>query len=237
MWCKIDLIKITRSLFDCIFSVALLLQSSLEFTRSIVSEHSEVTCSFNIFTVGISWRCDSEWLNSLSFVSSRSQQSSKCRSVFSPAQKIEGFRRLDRQLAHFNDYNFVFTSYAKNRPQNQSWTSEMKKRKKKLCGCEDRRSLVAERRFLCVESSGCRSSLSLTFTHSCTYDVDIVHESSARVPVDILAHSCCDLEVHVEFLNLVVCVRHVTPSQYMQCSLPFLQVSPRIPHRQGFRPH
>lgn len=71
--------------------------------------------------------------------------------------------------------------------------------------------------------------------HSCTYDVDIVHESSSHVSVDILAHSCCDLEVHVEFL--VVCVRHVTPSQYMQRSLPFLQASPRIPHRQGFRPH
>lgn len=69
--------------------------------------------------------------------------------------------------------------------------------------------------------------------HSCTYDVDIVHESSSRVSVDILAHSCCDLEVHVEFLN----VRHVTLSRYMHYSLPFLQVSPRIPHRQGFRPH
>ncbi|KAL1254714.1 hypothetical protein QQF64_016943 [Cirrhinus molitorella] len=118
----------------------------------------------------------------------------------------------------------------------------MKKRKKKFARCEEqlcsRRSLVEERRCLCVESSGCRSSLSLTFMHSCTNGVDIVHESSSCVSVDILAHSCCDLEVHVEFLNVVVvCVRHVTPSQYMQSSLPFLQVSPRIPHRQGFRPH
>uniref|UniRef100_A0A8C0YL63 adenosylmethionine decarboxylase n=2 Tax=Cyprinus carpio TaxID=7962 RepID=A0A8C0YL63_CYPCA len=47
-------------------------------------------------------------------------QSSKCRSVFSSAQKLEGYRLLDRQLAHFNDYNFVFTSYTKNRQQKQS---------------------------------------------------------------------------------------------------------------------
>ncbi|TMS12463.1 S-adenosylmethionine decarboxylase proenzyme [Larimichthys crocea] len=46
-------------------------------------------------------------------------QSSKCRSVFSSAQKLEGYKRLDRQLAQFNDYNFVFTSYAQNRQQNQ----------------------------------------------------------------------------------------------------------------------
>ncbi|KAJ3607107.1 hypothetical protein NHX12_026621 [Muraenolepis orangiensis] len=39
---------------------------------------------------------------------------SKCRSVFSSAQKMEGFKRQDRQLAQFNDYNFVFTSYVKN---------------------------------------------------------------------------------------------------------------------------
>ncbi|KAG8123943.1 hypothetical protein E2320_019270 [Naja naja] len=44
-------------------------------------------------------------------------QSSKCRTVFSSAQKIEGFKRLDRQIAQFNDYNFVFTSFAKNKQQ------------------------------------------------------------------------------------------------------------------------
>ncbi|XP_044532643.1 S-adenosylmethionine decarboxylase proenzyme isoform X2 [Gracilinanus agilis] len=47
-------------------------------------------------------------------------QSSKCRTVFSSAQKIEGFKRLDRQIAQFNDYNFVFTSFAKNQQQQQS---------------------------------------------------------------------------------------------------------------------
>uniref|UniRef100_A0A8C0YUB9 adenosylmethionine decarboxylase n=1 Tax=Cyprinus carpio carpio TaxID=630221 RepID=A0A8C0YUB9_CYPCA len=44
-------------------------------------------------------------------------QSSKCRSVFTSAQRLEGYRLLDRQLAHFNDYNFVFTSYAKSQKQ------------------------------------------------------------------------------------------------------------------------
>ncbi|XP_067402700.1 S-adenosylmethionine decarboxylase proenzyme [Emydura macquarii macquarii] len=44
-------------------------------------------------------------------------QSSKCRTVFSSAQKIEGFKRLDRQIAQFNDYNFVFTSFAKKQQQ------------------------------------------------------------------------------------------------------------------------
>ncbi|XP_054830145.1 S-adenosylmethionine decarboxylase proenzyme [Eublepharis macularius] len=44
-------------------------------------------------------------------------QSSKCRTVFSSAQKIEGFKRLDRQIAQFSDYNFVFTSFAKNKQQ------------------------------------------------------------------------------------------------------------------------
>uniref|UniRef100_A0A8C5Q582 S-adenosylmethionine decarboxylase proenzyme n=1 Tax=Leptobrachium leishanense TaxID=445787 RepID=A0A8C5Q582_9ANUR len=44
-------------------------------------------------------------------------QSSKCRAAFSSAQKIEGFKRIDRQFAQFNDYNFVFTSFAKNKLQ------------------------------------------------------------------------------------------------------------------------
>ena len=35
-------------------------------------------------------------------------QSSKCHTVLSLPQKIEGFKRLDCQSAMFNDYNFVF---------------------------------------------------------------------------------------------------------------------------------
>ncbi|KAM9382836.1 S-adenosylmethionine decarboxylase proenzyme isoform X1 [Gavia stellata] len=47
-------------------------------------------------------------------------QSSKCRTVFSSAQKIEGFKRLDHQIAQFSDYNFVFTSFTKNCQQQHS---------------------------------------------------------------------------------------------------------------------
>ncbi|XP_028624890.1 S-adenosylmethionine decarboxylase proenzyme isoform X2 [Grammomys surdaster] len=47
-------------------------------------------------------------------------QSSKCRTVLSSPQKIDGFKRLDCQSAMFNDYNFVFTSFAKKQQQQQS---------------------------------------------------------------------------------------------------------------------
>ncbi|XP_045150544.1 S-adenosylmethionine decarboxylase proenzyme [Echinops telfairi] len=47
-------------------------------------------------------------------------QSSKCRTVLSSPQKIEGFKRLDCQSAMFSDYNFVFTSFAKKEQQQQS---------------------------------------------------------------------------------------------------------------------
>ncbi|XP_012657943.1 S-adenosylmethionine decarboxylase proenzyme-like [Otolemur garnettii] len=40
-------------------------------------------------------------------------QSSKCHTVLSSPQKIEGFKHLDCQSATLNDYNFVFTSCAK----------------------------------------------------------------------------------------------------------------------------
>uniref|UniRef100_A0A8C0CJL9 adenosylmethionine decarboxylase n=1 Tax=Balaenoptera musculus TaxID=9771 RepID=A0A8C0CJL9_BALMU len=47
-------------------------------------------------------------------------QSSKCRTVLSLPQKIESFKGLDCQSALFSDYNFVFTSFAKKRQQQQS---------------------------------------------------------------------------------------------------------------------
>uniref|UniRef100_A0A2K5DD22 Uncharacterized protein n=1 Tax=Aotus nancymaae TaxID=37293 RepID=A0A2K5DD22_AOTNA len=47
-------------------------------------------------------------------------RSSKCRTVLSSPQKIEGFKRLDYQSATFNGYNFVFTSFAKKQQQQQS---------------------------------------------------------------------------------------------------------------------
>ncbi|XP_053434667.1 S-adenosylmethionine decarboxylase proenzyme 1-like [Nycticebus coucang] len=44
-------------------------------------------------------------------------QSSKCRTVLSLPQKIEGFKRLDCQSAMFSDCSFVFTSFAKKQQQ------------------------------------------------------------------------------------------------------------------------
>lgn len=187
-------------------------------------------------------------------------QSSKCRSVFTSAQKLEGYKRLDRQLAQFNDYNFVFTSYAKNHQQNQqSWGLRMKKRRKKKVGrrlgfhshgqlhppvesLSSSLSSSTSLHLLCCHrrselcSAGGVASPSLTSSlsclHCCTRDLDLPHESSVLC-VDILAHSCCDLEVHVEELNML----RSRQSTHAQRNGPFLQVSPLIPHRQGFRPH
>ena len=47
-------------------------------------------------------------------------QSSKCCTVLSSPQKTEGFKRPDCQRALFNDYSFVFTSFAKKQQQQQS---------------------------------------------------------------------------------------------------------------------
>uniref|UniRef100_A0A2K5RU16 adenosylmethionine decarboxylase n=1 Tax=Cebus imitator TaxID=2715852 RepID=A0A2K5RU16_CEBIM len=44
-------------------------------------------------------------------------ESSKCRTVLSSSQKIEGFKHLYCQSAMFNDYNFIFTSFAKKQQQ------------------------------------------------------------------------------------------------------------------------
>lgn len=88
------------------------------------------------------------------------------------------------------------------------------------------------------ESSGADAAASPSLTsslsclHCCNCDLDLLHESSFLC-FDILAHSCCDLEVHVEELN-TLCLRLSTCARY---DGPFLQVSPLIPHRQGFRPH
>lgn len=75
----------------------------------------------------------------------------------------------------------------------------------------------------------------LNRTHPRIYDLDILHESSFLC-LDILAHSCCDLEVHVEELNTLR-LRIFAPAPRAHRCGPFLQVSPLIPHRQGFRAH
>lgn len=84
-------------------------------------------------------------------------------------------------------------------------------------------------------ASGPSLTPSLKCMHCCTHDLELLHESSFLC-LDILAHSCCDLEVHVEELN-TLCLRLSTHAPCAQYSGPFLQVSPLIPHRQGFRAH
>jgi len=120
---------------------------------------------------------------------------------------------------------------------------------------------------LCVEVLGCNennnnstqakrfsfplSSLNCTPPTTCTYDLAVLHESSPPVCVDtLLAHSCCGLEVHEEELQRLgsgrwrgrgpgllrappPVRRHGHPHPHGR----FLQVSPLIPHRQGFRAH
>jgi len=96
--------------------------------------------------------------------------------------------------------------------------------------------LLCCRRRRCSELPGGAEVSSLTSSLSClrcrTCDLDLLHESSFLC-LGNLAHSCCDLEVHVEELN-TLCLTLSTCAQYKG---PFLQVSPLIPHRQGFRPH
>lgn len=85
------------------------------------------------------------------------------------------------------------------------------------------------------EATGPSLTASLNCMLCCTHDLELLHESSFLC-LDILAHSCCDLEVHVEELN-TLCLRLPTCAPRAQCAGSFLQVSPHIPHRQGFRAH
>uniref|UniRef100_G3NTR1 adenosylmethionine decarboxylase n=1 Tax=Gasterosteus aculeatus aculeatus TaxID=481459 RepID=G3NTR1_GASAC len=145
-------------------------------------------------------------------------QSSKCRSIFSPAQKVDGYKRLDRQLAQFNEYNFVFTSYAKSRQQNQQ---------KRLSSSS---SLAHRGSGPPGAAVGPGLTPHLSCLRCCSRDLDLLHESSSSRG-DILALSWCDLEANAEKLN----VRRSRPPAERDC--PLLQVSSLIPHRQGFRPH
>lgn len=81
-------------------------------------------------------------------------------------------------------------------------------------------------------------SMSLNCIHYYIKELDNLHECSLLC-VDIQCHSCCEVEVHVEKVTTY------STRFYNSCknaprstrSIVFLQVSPKIPHRQGFRPH
>lgn len=68
-------------------------------------------------------------------------------------------------------------------------------------------------------------------------ELDILHECSLLC-LGTLCHSCCEIEVHVEksyCMELNNTCKN--DSGRITHSVVFLQVSPKISHRQGFRPH
>lgn len=77
---------------------------------------------------------------------------------------------------------------------------------------------------------------SLKCTRYCNKTLDILHECSFLC-LDMLGHSCCGIEVHVE-QSRAYCLQ-----LYNNCKVrnvwyvDFLQLTPKILHRQGFRPH
>lgn len=90
-----------------------------------------------------------------------------------------------------------------------------------------------------AESPRCNHSvIILNCMHYYIKELDILHECSLLC-LGILCHSCCEIEVHVE--KILYCMKlHNTcknKSVWFMRSVIFLQVSPKIPHRQGFRPH
>lgn len=78
----------------------------------------------------------------------------------------------------------------------------------------------------------------LNCMHYYIKELDILHDSSLLC-LGILCHSCCEIEVHVEktFYYTKLYNTCENNSIWFTHSVIFLQVSSKIPHRQGFRPH
>ena len=78
----------------------------------------------------------------------------------------------------------------------------------------------------------------LNCMHYYIKELDILHECSLLC-LGILCHSCCKIEVHVEkaFYYMKLYNTCENNSIWFTHSVIFLQVSSKIPHRQGFRPH
>lgn len=92
-----------------------------------------------------------------------------------------------------------------------------------------------------AESPRCNdndSVIILKCMHYYIKELDILHECSLLC-LDILCHSCCEIEVHVEknFYCMKLYNTCENNSIWFMHSVIFLQVSSKIPHRQGFRPH
>lgn len=68
--------------------------------------------------------------------------------------------------------------------------------------------------------------------------LDILHECSLLC-LCFLSYFCCEAEMHAEktFYYMKPCNTCENNSIWFTHSVIFLQVSSKIPHRQGFRPH
>lgn len=88
-----------------------------------------------------------------------------------------------------------------------------------------------------AESPRCNDSvIILNCMHYYIKELDILHECSLLC-LGILCHSCGETEMHVEknfyYMKLYnICDNSI----WFMHSVMFLQVSSKIPHRQGFRP-
>ena len=90
-----------------------------------------------------------------------------------------------------------------------------------------------------AESPRCNDSvIILNCMHYYIKELDILHECSLLC-LGILCHSCCEIEVHVEKTFYYMKLYNTCENNSIRFthSVIFLQVSSKIPHRQGFRPH
>lgn len=124
----------------------------------------------------------------------------------------------------------------------------MKRRKKKMCKVNGGSSLVQGSK---GQTSHCHHFInfvgpicnhnnrivsSLKCKRYCNKELDILHECSFLC-LGMLGHSCCDIEVHVEQFSAYCLQLYNTCKVRNVRYVGFLQVTPKILHRQGFRPH
>lgn len=92
-----------------------------------------------------------------------------------------------------------------------------------------------------VASENPKCNLSVITSLDCIHYIEelgILHDC-ALLCLGILCHSCSEIEVHVEKLKIFwmrfnICKNSSTT--IIRCVV-FLQMSSKVPHRQGFRPH
>lgn len=121
----------------------------------------------------------------------------------------------------------------------------MKKKRKNMLnrggggGCflvNNTRGHIFHIHLIVAKSPRCNHSIIFNCMHYYIKNLDILHECSLLC-LGILFHSCCETEMHVEKLYCMKLYNSCKNSDRITCSIIFLQVSKKIPHRQGFRPH